>query len=137
MIHIVRYFRASFQHRAHYHARLTHQIISPLTLNIYLRVISYGLQKYLSNYQIVFQHMDNYYAEPPVSCTKSSDKLLAQISNLLKHVSQVPLLLYIIWAVPVPKCMFNILYNDFTRLIYSFNGTTTQTVYMHGNSTLL
>ena len=46
--------------------------------------------------------MSNEYVEPLLSFTYFVDKLLVQISILLKHVLQMPMLLYSIWRVPAP-----------------------------------
>ena len=59
--------------------RLTHQINDPPAWYRYLRVISYDLQKTSPNYELAFQHIYNYYAEPLVSFPNSTDKLFEEM----------------------------------------------------------
>ena len=64
--------------------RLITKIIDLIKLERYLRVISYDLQKTSPNYQIVLF----------VSFTYCMDELLVQIPSLLRHLSQVLIMLY-------------------------------------------
>ena len=46
-------------------------------------------------------HSYKYYAEPLITFTNSVNKICVQIPILLKHVSQVPMILHSIDTVPV------------------------------------
>ena len=59
----------------HYtNARMTHQILEPPTMDGCLRVLTYDLQKTLPNYLVTIQHIYNYYMDPVMSFTNSTDK---------------------------------------------------------------
>ena len=73
-----------------------------MTLERYLRALTYDLQKSLSSYELVFRHTYSYYADPLVSFSDPADQLLVQTPILLKHVLQEPLSLYSICTVLIP-----------------------------------
>ena len=67
-------------------ARLTHQIIDPITLERYFRAIAYYPQIISPNYELVSSHTYIYYTEPLASFTNFTDQFLFQIPILLKYV---------------------------------------------------
>ena len=74
-----RVFKDFFSRKCIIKTRLSHKIIDTLTLVRYHSgAINYDLQNTSPNYQLVFQHKYNYYAESLVSFTNSADKLLVQ-----------------------------------------------------------
>ena len=82
--------------------RLTHQILFDLpTLDRYLIVISYDIERTSPIYQLVFQLIYNNHAEPLVSFANSAGKVLVEIPIFLKPVLKVPMSLYMIKMVPV------------------------------------
>jgi hypothetical protein len=82
--------------------RLTHRILDPPTLARYLRTIENDLARWAPYFELVFQNLFEYYAEPLISFTNSADQLLVQIPILLKHKTQLPMSLYSVETVPVP-----------------------------------
>jgi hypothetical protein len=81
--------------------QLNPAILAPLKLRQYLRNIQ---EKIIddSGYELTFQHLYQYYAEPLITFTNSPNELILQIPILLKRVNQAPMSLYSMETVPVP-----------------------------------
>ena len=82
--------------------RLCYEVLDPIMLSKYLRLIANDLDKSHSDYVLAFQHTYQYYAEPLISFTNSPDYLIVQILILLVYKHQVPMTLFSMDTVPVP-----------------------------------
>ena len=82
--------------------RLTHKIIEPQTLDLYLQAMKHDLMKTAPNYELVFKHLYQYYGHELVTFTNNADKLLIQIPVFIKLKHQKPMFLYSMDTAPVP-----------------------------------
>ena len=87
--------------------RITHQIIDPVTLKIYLWVLSYDSKKTLPHYEPFFRPTYSHYAESLASFTYSADHFCRHVFWKLEQI----------YSRAYP-------YGNVTRFIYSFNRTT-------------
>ena len=81
---------------------LTHHILDPQVLTKYLEIIVDDLEEMVSEYELVFTSVYQYYGNSPASFTNTIDDLLLQLPILIKLKVQVPMSLFSIETVPVP-----------------------------------
>ncbi|MCG8432276.1 MAG: hypothetical protein MJA29_14050, partial [Candidatus Omnitrophica bacterium] len=98
--------------------RLCFEILDPIDLKRYLIAIQDDLDEQNTNYELVFQHVYQYYAEPMISFTNSADYILIQIPILLKYKFQLPMTLFSTDVVPIPFDLESYLgyKNEFTMI---------------------
>ena len=82
--------------------RLTHVILEPDQLQLFLEAFEDDLYEHAPNYELVFQNVYDYYAYKMVAFTNTPSQLVVQLPLLLKLKVQVPMSLYHVETVPVP-----------------------------------
>ena len=82
--------------------RLCYEILDPIQLSKYLRTIQKDLTDSHSDYILVFEHTYQYYAEPMISFSNSSDFLIIQVPIFLRYKFQLPMSLFSTDVVPIP-----------------------------------
>ena len=81
--------------------RLCYEVLDPIMLSKYLRSIATDCDRSDSQYTLAFQHTYQYYAEPLISCTNSTDYLIIQIPIFLFYKHQLPMTLFLTETLPV------------------------------------
>ena len=82
--------------------RLTFQVLDPDELDRFLSAIRRQLREERSPFELAFNHIYQFYAEPMVMFTNTHDQLLVNVPILLRLATQKPLNLYSIDMVPMP-----------------------------------
>ena len=81
---------------------LTHHILNPQVLTIYLEAIEDDLEETAPEYEPVFTSAYQYYGNSLASFTNTIDDLLLQLPILIKLKVQVPMSLFSVEMAPVP-----------------------------------
>ena len=81
---------------------LTHHILDPQILSMYLEVIADDMEDTAPDYESVFTDIYQYYGNSLASFTNMIDYLLLQLPILIKLKVQVPMSLYSVETAPVP-----------------------------------
>ena len=82
--------------------QLLFQVLDPDELNRFLSAIRRKIREERSPFELVFNHTNQFYAEPMVMFTNMHDQLLVNVLILLRLTTQKPLNLYLIDTVPMP-----------------------------------
>ena len=90
------------QFNTHTTSRLTFQVLDPDELDQFLNSIRRQLREERSPFELAFNHMYQFYAEPMVMFTNMHDQLLVNVPILLRLTTQKPLNLYSNDMVPKP-----------------------------------
>ena len=81
---------------------LTHRILKPRTLALYLEAVEDDLEETAPAFEPVFTNVYQYYCNSLISFTNIIDDLLLQLPILIKLKVQVPMSLFSIETAPVP-----------------------------------
>ena len=81
---------------------LTHHILDPKMLSLYLEAIADNMEDTALDYKLVFTAVYQYYGYSLASFTNTMDDLILQLPILIKLKVQVPMSLYSVDTVPVP-----------------------------------
>ena len=81
---------------------LTHHILDPKILAIYLEAVEDDLEETAPEFEPVFTNVYQYYGNSLISFTNTIDDLLLQLPILIKLKVQVPMSLFSIETAPVP-----------------------------------
>ena len=81
---------------------LTHYILDPKVLDMYLEAIADDMEDTAWDYEPVFTNVNQYYGNSLASFTNTIDDSILQLPILIKLKVQVPMSLYSVDTVPVP-----------------------------------